>query len=96
MDLTYKLDDETIAPNHNLELEEDQDDERLLRVLTRALSKPIVEFFPYDGKLDTNTVLYWILDMEKLFEYENTPNNRKVKIVVTRLKIHASLWSENL
>ena len=34
--------------------------------------------------------------MEKFFEYENTPDNRKVKIVVTRLKGHASLWWEHL
>ena len=34
--------------------------------------------------------------MEKLFEYENTPDNRKVKITVTRLKGHASLWWEHL
>ena len=34
--------------------------------------------------------------MEKFFEYENTPNNRKVKIVVTRLKGHASLLWEHL
>ena len=41
-------------------------------------------------------MLDWISDMEKFFEYENTPNNRKVKIVVTRLKGHASLWLEHL
>ena len=51
---------------------------------------------PYDGKLDTNVVLDWIFDMEKLFEYENTLDNRKVKIAVTRLKSHASLWWEHL
>ena len=34
--------------------------------------------------------------MEKFFEYENTPDNRKVKIAITRLKGHASLWWENL
>ena len=34
--------------------------------------------------------------MEKFFEYENTPDNRKVKIVVTRLKGYASLWCEHL
>ena len=43
-------DDEVVAPNPNLELEEDQDEERLLRVLSRAHSKPTIEFFPYDGK----------------------------------------------
>ena len=49
----------------------------------------------YDRKLDTNVVLDWIFDMEKFFEYENTPDNRKVKIVVTRLKGHASLCWEH-
>ena len=34
--------------------------------------------------------------MEKFFEYENTLDNRKVKIVVTRLKGHALLWWEHL
>ena len=57
----------------------------MLRVLSRAHLKPIVEVVPYDGKLDTNVVLDWMSKMEKFFEYENTPNNRKVKIVVTRL-----------
>ena len=37
--------------------EEDQDEERLLRVLSRENSKPIVKVVPYDGKLDTNVVL---------------------------------------
>ena len=41
-------------------------------------------------------MLDWISNMEKFFEYENTPNNRKVKIAITRLKGHASLWWEHL
>ena len=58
-------DDEEATPNHNLEPEEDQDEEILLRVLTRVHSKPILEFTPYDGKLDTNVVLDW-LDQRKI------------------------------
>lgn len=50
-------DDEAATPDHNPELEEDQDEERLLQVLSRENSKPVIEFFPYDGKLDTNDVL---------------------------------------
>ena len=65
-------------------------------MLSRENSKPIVEVVLYDGKLDTNVVLDWISDVEKFFEYEKTPDNRKVKIVVTRLKGHASLWWEHL
>ena len=84
-------DDEAVAPNPNLEPEEDQDEARLLRVLSRENSKPAVEVVPYDGKLDTNAMLDWILDMENFFDYENTLDNRKLKIVVTRLKGHASL-----
>ena len=68
----------------------------LLRVLARANVKPIVEVTHYDGKLDINVVLDCILDIEKLFEYENTPDNRKVKIIVIKLKGHASLWWEHL
>ena len=41
-------------------------------------------------------MLDWISDIEKFFEYEKTPDNRKVKIVVTRLKGHASQWWEHL
>ena len=80
-------DDEVAAPNHNPKPEEDQDEERLLRVLSRENSKPVVEVLPYDRKLDTNVVLDWISDMEKFFEYENTHDNRKVKIAITRLKV---------
>ena len=65
-------------------------------MLYRENSKPIVEVVPYDGKLDPNAMLDWISNMEKFFEYENTPDNRKMKIVVTRLKGHASLWWEHL
>ena len=54
-------------------------------------SKPTIEIVSYDGKLDTNVVLDWISDMDKLFEYENTLDNHKVENVVIRLKGHASL-----
>ena len=89
-------DDEATIPNDNLEPKEDRDEERLLRVLSRENSKPTIEVVLYDGKLDTNVVLDWIFDMKKFFEYESTPDNKKVKIVVTRLRGHASLWWENL
>ena len=64
--------------------------------MTRAHSKPIVEVTPYNRKLDTNVVLDWILDIENFLEYENTSNNMKVKIVVTKLKGCVSLWWEHL
>lgn len=67
-----------------------------MRVLSRENSKPTVEVVPYDGKLDINSMLDWISNIEKYFVYENNPENRKVKIAVTKLKCHASLWWEHL
>ena len=89
-------DDEANVPNPNLEPKEDHDEARLLRVLSRANAKPTFEVVPYDGKLDINVVVDWISNIEKFFDYENTPYNRKVKIVVTKLKGRASLWLEHL
>ena len=65
-------------------------------MLSRENSKPTIEFVPCDGKLDANAMLVWISYMKNFFEYENTPDNRKVKIAVTRLKGHDSLWWEHL
>ena len=96
MHLDDVSDDEVVAPNLNIEPEEDQDEARVLRILSRENSKLVVEVIPNDGKLDTNVVLDWISDREKFYEYENTLDNRMVKITVTRLKGHASLWWENL
>lgn len=82
-------DDEEMEPKSNLEPEEDQDEEILLRVLSREHSKPIMEVILDARKFDTNVVLGWISNMEKLFEFGGTPNNSKVKIAITRLKGHA-------
>ena len=57
-------DDEVVAPNHNLEPEEDPDEERLLRVLSKANSKPAIEVVPYDRKFDPKAVLDWISNIE--------------------------------
>ena len=56
-------DDEVATPNHNPKLKEDPDEERLLRVLSRAHSKHTMEVVPYEGKLDNNVFYDWIYDM---------------------------------
>ncbi len=66
-------DHEFMAPNPIPKLEEDQHVERILRFLSSAHSKLVVEVIPYDGRLDTNVVLDWIFNMENLFEFERTP-----------------------
>ena len=59
-------DDNVVAPNHNPEPGEDQDEERLLQVLSRENLKPTVEVVPYDGKLDTNFVRFDLIYEEVL------------------------------
>ena len=54
MHLEDVSDDEAVAPNLNPELQEDQDEERFLSVLSREYLKSSLEIAPYDGKLDTN------------------------------------------
>ena len=50
-------DDEVVETNPNWEPKEDQDEERLLRVLSQKSSKPTIEVLRYDGKLDADVVL---------------------------------------
>ena len=54
--------------------------------------RPRPEVPMYQGGLDPNELLDWINEMEKIFDYDETSEERKVKFVVTRLKGHASLW----
>ena len=51
-------DDEVEAPNRNPKPKEDQDEEILLRVLSRAHSKLVVEVVPYDR--NWIPILCWI------------------------------------
>ena len=69
-----------------------QDEEILLRFLSWENSRPTVGVSCYDGRLETNVVLDWISKMDKYFEYESNPYIKKVKITITKLKGHASLW----
>lgn len=56
----------------------------------------MLKFLCYDGRLETNSLLDWIIERYKFFEYEITHENRKVKIAVTKLKGHALLWWDQL
>ena len=37
----------------------------------------------------------WLNTVERIFEYGDAPENRKVKLVAIKLKKHVSLWWEN-
>ena len=57
-----------------------------------ASMKPKLEVPTYQGGLDANEFLDWINEMDKLFDYDQKNDEKKVKYAVTRLKGHGSLW----
>ena len=57
-----------------------------------ASMRPNPEVPTYQGGLDAKELLDWINEMDKLFDYDEIDDEKKVKFAVTRLNGHASLW----
>jgi hypothetical protein len=57
-------------------------------------SKP--EFPTYEGSLTVEHLIDWISELDKYFEYDEIEENREVRLIVTWLKGHASLWWDSL
>jgi len=55
-----------------------------------------VEIPEYEGKLDPEEFLDWLHTVERVFEYKDVPEDKKVKLVALRLRKYASLWWTNL
>ena len=66
---------------------------RFFQSLLKSTAKPWNQLVPlYQGGLNPEELIDWINGMEKFFDYEETEDEKKVKIVVTELKGHATLW----
>jgi len=50
----------------------------------------------FEGNLQPGDFLDWLETVECVFEYKEVPKEQKVKIVVVKLKKHASIWWQNL
>jgi len=55
-----------------------------------------VEILKFEGKLDPDEFLEWLQTFERIFEYKDIPEDRKVKLGALRLRKYASLWWTNL
>ena len=55
-----------------------------------------VEIPEYEGKLDPEEFLDRLHTVERVFEYKDIPEEKKVKLVALRLRKYASLWWTNL
>ena len=55
-----------------------------------------VEIPEFECKLDPEEFLDWLHTVERVFEYKDAPEDKKVKLVALRLRKYASLWWTNL
>ena len=66
------------------------------RSILGATSRPKPEFPTYDGSLVAKHLIDWISDMDKYFEYDEVEEYKRARLVVTRLKVHASIWWDSV
>jgi hypothetical protein len=50
----------------------------------------------YEGRIQSDEFIDWLNTVERVFEYQDVPEEEKVKIVAIKLKKHASIWWEKL
>ena len=54
-----------------------------------------VEFLEFEGRFDHDDFLEWLHALERVFDYKDIPDDKKVKLVALRLRRYASLWWTN-
>ena len=69
---------------------------RYFRLILGATSRPKPEFSTHDGSLNAEHLIEWISELDKYFEYDEIEEDKRVKLAVTRLKVHASLWWDSV
>ena len=55
-----------------------------------------VDILDFEGKLDPDDFIKWMQIVERIFDYKEIPENKKVKIVALKFWKYASLWWTNL
>eukprot|EP00253_Pinus_taeda_P007772 PITA_07772 len=65
---------------------------RFFQSVLRSTARPKTEVSIYEEGLNPEELIDWINGMKKFFDYEETEDEKKVKLVVTKLTGHAALW----
>uniref|UniRef100_A0A2N9EGL5 RNA-directed DNA polymerase n=1 Tax=Fagus sylvatica TaxID=28930 RepID=A0A2N9EGL5_FAGSY len=50
----------------------------------------------FEGKMQPDDFIDWLTTVERIFDFKDVPENRKVKVVAIKLRKHASIWWEHL
>ena len=51
-----------------------------------------VDITVFEGQLDPDLFLDWLRTVERVFEFEDIPDEIKVKLVALKLRKYASIW----
>ena len=55
-----------------------------------------VDIPEFEGQLDPEIFLDWLQTVERVFEFKDIPDDRKVKLVALKLRKYASIWWSNV
>ena len=55
-----------------------------------------VDIPEFEGQLDPDIFLDWLQTVERVFEFKDIPDDRKVKLVALKLRKYASIWWSNV
>ena len=55
-----------------------------------------VDILEFEGKMNGDIFLDWLYTVDRVFDYKELSDERKVKLVAIKLKGSSSLWWENL
>ena len=69
---------------------------RYFRSILGATSRPKLELSTYDGSVIVEHLIDWISELDKYFEYDEIEEDKRVRLDVRRLKVHASLWWDSV
>ena len=65
---------------------------KLLMHVLGSRSRPKPSLSTYDENLSVEGLIEWIGELDRYFDYEEIEKDKKVKLVVTRLKGQEALW----
>ena len=80
--------------NHDIDSSSEEEVPRMVRGEPRNEAKNNdfrVEVPEFEGKLDPEEFINWLHTVKRIFEYKDTPDDKKVKLVALRLRKYASL-----
>ena len=85
--------------SHDVDSSSEEEEPRMVRGGSRNQSNSNdfrVELPEFEGKLDPEEFVDWLNTVERVFEYKDISDDKKVKLVALRLIKYASLWWTNL